>query len=99
RKRYGGELSAELKERIEYELGVIASKGFSSYSLIVWDFVRHARSRGIPCGARGSGCSAVVAYCLDISQPDPMRYGLYFERFMDPDRDEMPDIDIDICQD
>ncbi|MCK6456241.1 MAG: DNA polymerase III subunit alpha [Phycisphaerae bacterium] len=98
RERYG-EISAEIAERIDYELEVIQSKGFASYFLIVWDFVHYARNRGIPCGARGSGCSAVVSYCLYLSQPDPMRYGLYFERFMDPDRDEMPDIDIDICQD
>lgn len=98
KERYG-EISAELRERIDYELDVIQSKGFSSYFLIVWDFVHYARSKGIPCGARGSGCSSVVAYCLYLSQPDPLRYGLYFERFMDPDRDEMPDIDIDICQD
>ncbi len=59
----------------------------------------YARSRNIPCGARGSGCSSVVAFCLEISEPDPLTYDLYFERFMDPDRDEMPDIDVDICQD
>lgn len=92
------EITPELRERIDYELGVIGSKGFSSYFLINWDFVKWARSRGIPCGARGSGCSAVIGYCLDLSVPDPIRYGLYFERFMDPDRDEMPDIDMDICQ-
>ncbi len=57
-----------------------------------------ARQHDIPCGARGSGCSSVVGYCLRISEADPLRYGLYFERFMDPDRDEMPDIDVDICQ-
>ncbi len=96
--RYG-DISPELRERIDYELEVIQSKGFSSYFLIVWDFVQYARTKGIACGARGSGCSSVVAYCLYLSQPDPLRYGLYFERFMDPDRDEMPDIDIDICQD
>ncbi len=93
------EITEELRERIDYELSVISSKGFSSYFLIVWDFVRYARENGIPCGARGSGCSSVIAFCLYLSSPDPMRYGLYFERFMDPDRDEMPDIDIDICQD
>ncbi len=93
-----GEITPELRERINYELDVIASKGFSSYFLINWDFVTWARQRGIPCGARGSGCSAVIGYCLGLSAPDPIRYGLYFERFMDPDRDEMPDIDIDICQ-
>ncbi len=96
--RYGS-ISPELRERIDYELSVIVSKGFASYFLIVWDFVHYARSRGIPCGARGSGCSSVVTYCLRISQPDPIRYELYFERFMDPDRDERPDIDVDICQD
>jgi DNA polymerase-3 subunit alpha len=95
--RYG-RIGDELRERIDYELGVISSKGFASYFLIVWDFVQYARSRGIPCGARGSGCSSVVGYCLGISSVDPIRYGLYFERFMDPDRDEMPDIDVDICQ-
>jgi DNA polymerase III subunit alpha len=94
-----GPLSEDLTERINYELSVIQSKGFSSYFLIVWDFANYARSKGIPCGARGSGCSSVVGYCLGLSLPDPMRYGLYFERFMDPDRDEMPDIDMDICQD
>ena len=93
------EITDELRERIDYELEIIQSKGFSSYFLICWDFVHYARDNGIPCGARGSGCSSVVAYCLYLSQPDPLRYGLYFERFMDPDRDEMPDIDIDICQD
>ncbi len=92
------QINDELRERIDYELGVISSKGFSSYFLIVWDFVLFARDNHIPVGARGSGCSSVVSYCLDISAPDPIRYGLYFERFMDPDRDEMPDIDVDICQ-
>jgi DNA polymerase-3 subunit alpha len=95
--RYG-EITAELRERIDYELGVVIGKGFASYFLIVWDCVRYAREHGIPVGARGSGCSSVIAYCLRISTPDPIRYGLYFERFMDPDRDEMPDIDLDICQ-
>ena len=97
RNKYG-EITDEIRERIDYELEVISSKGFCSYFLIVWDFVRYARSQGIPAGARGSGCSTVVGYCLGLSGPDPLRYGLYFERFMDPDRDEMPDIDIDICQ-
>ena len=94
-----GELTPEIRERIDYELEVISSKKFCSYFLIVWDFVQYARSQGIPCGARGSGCSTVVGYALDISAPDPLRYELYFERFMDPDRDDMPDIDVDICQD
>ncbi len=96
-KRYR-EITPELRERIEYELGVITGKGFASYFLIVWDCVRFARANNIPVGARGSGCSSVVSFCLYISSPDPIRYGLYFERFLDPDRDEMPDIDLDICQ-
>ncbi|MCG8406654.1 MAG: DNA polymerase III subunit alpha [Phycisphaerales bacterium] len=96
--RYG-EITTDIRDRIDYELEVIQSKGFSSYFLICWDFVHYARSKEIPCGARGSGCSSIVAFCLFLSQPDPLHYGLYFERFMDPDRDEMPDIDIDICQD
>lgn len=97
REKYG-EITDEVRERIEYEMSVIASKGFCSYFLITWDFVNYARSRGIPCGARGSACSSVLGYCLGLSDPDPLRYGLYFERFMDPDRHEMPDIDIDMCQ-
>ena len=97
-RRYGA-LTDELRERIDYELGVIKEKGFSGYFLIVWDFVQYARRNDIPATARGSGCSTVVGYCLDISAADPLRYGLYFERFMDPERDEMPDIDIDLCQD
>jgi len=95
--RYG-EITAELRERIDYELDVIIGKGFASYFLIVWDCVRYARGQGIPIAARGSACSSVVSHCLRISTPDPIRYGLYFERFLDPDRDEMPDIDLDICQ-
>ncbi len=97
RRRYG-KVSEELRERIDYELNVISSKGFSGYFLIVWDFVRYAHEQGIPAVARGSGCSTVVGYCLEISAVDPIRYGLYFERFMDPERDEMPDIDVDLCQ-
>jgi len=95
--RYG-QLTDEIRQRIDYELEVIAQKGFCSYFLIVWDVVREAHSRGIPASARGSGCSAVVAYCLGISEIDPLRYGLYFERFLDPDRNEVPDFDIDMCQ-
>jgi DNA polymerase-3 subunit alpha len=97
-RRYG-EVSPELRERMEYELEVITSKGFAGYFLIVWDCVRYAVERGIPVGARGSACSSVIAHALGISAPDPIRYDLYFERFLDPDRDEMPDIDLDICQD
>jgi len=87
------------RERLEHELSIIESKRFASYFLIVWDFVRHARQRGIPCGARGSGVGCMVAYLLGLSTVDPLAYGLLFERFMDPSRNEMPDLDIDICQD
>ena len=95
--RYG-EVTDELRERIDYELSVISGKGFSGYFLIVWDCVRWCHENNILAVARGSGCSTVVGYCLRISSVDPLHYGLYFERFMDPERDEMPDIDLDICQ-
>ena len=98
RERYG-EITEELRERIDYELSVIRDKGFSGYFLIVWDLVCYAQRNNILAVARGSGCSTVVGYCLRISTVDPLHYGLYFERFMDPERDEMPDIDIDIEQD
>ena len=93
-----GRVTEELKERLDHELSVIEGKNFSSYFLIVWDFVQYARRHRIPAGARGSGVGTLVGYALGISNVDPMRYGLLFERFMDPERDEMPDIDIDICQ-
>ncbi len=86
------------REQLEHELAVIQAKGFSSYFLIVWDFVQHARRQGIPCGARGSGVGCMVGYLLGLSQVDPIAYGLLFERFMDPSRNELPDLDIDICQ-
>jgi len=98
RQRYGTVTDAH-RERLEHELSIIEAKQFASYFLIVWDFVRHARQRGIPCGARGSGVGCMVAYLLGLSTVDPLAYGLLFERFMDPSRNEMPDLDIDICQD
>jgi len=97
KKRYA-QTTPEIRARLERELEVIQGKGFSSYFLIVWDFVSYARGRGIPCGTRGSGVGTLVGYVLGISQVDPLRYGLLFERFMDPERDEMPDIDVDMCQ-
>ncbi len=97
-RRYG-RATKPLRERLEHELTIIEAKKFSSYFLIVWDFVRHAHERGVPCGARGSGVGCMVAYLLNLSTVDPMAYGLLFERFMDPSRNEMPDLDIDICQD
>ena len=87
------------RERLEHELRIIEAKKFSSYFLIVWDFVRYAHERGIPCSARGSGVGCMVAYLLHLSTVDPIAFGLLFERFMDPSRNEMPDLDIDICQD
>jgi DNA polymerase-3 subunit alpha len=88
----------EVKERLEYELDVINKLGFTSYFLIVWDFVRFAKSKGIPVGpGRGSAAGSIVSYLLDITTIDPLRYGLLFERFLNPDRVSLPDIDIDFC--
>ncbi|MBN1509425.1 MAG: DNA polymerase III subunit alpha [Sedimentisphaerales bacterium] len=95
--RYG-EITTQVRERLTRELSVIQSKGFSSYFLIVWDFCNYARERHIPLGARGSGVGTLVGYCLGLCDVDPIKYDLLFERFMDPARNEMPDIDIDICQ-
>ena len=97
RKRFG-EISPERQARLDHELKVISDKDFSSYFLIVWDFVNYARRNNIPANPRGSGVGTIVGYALEIAHVDPMRYGLLFERFMDPERNEMPDIDIDICQ-
>jgi len=97
--RYGTtEVSKEVRDRLEYEVKIIAMKGFCSYFLIVWDFCNYARDNGIPVGARGSGVGTMVGYLLGLCNVDPIKYGLLFERFMDPSRNEMPDIDIDICQ-
>lgn len=97
-KRLYGEITDEIKERLDRELEVIESKGFASYFLIVWDFCKYARDNDIPLGARGSGVGTIVGYCLGLCNVDPIHYDLLFERFMDPQRNEMPDIDIDICQ-
>ena len=88
----------KLMDRMDFELQVICSKGFSSYFLIVWDFCNYAKNNGIPVGARGSGVGTLVGYVLSLCNVDPIRYDLLFERFMDPARAAMPDIDIDICQ-
>jgi DNA polymerase-3 subunit alpha len=97
--RYGTrEVAPEIRQRLQTELSVIASKNFCSYFLIVWDFCNYARENRIPVGARGSGVGTLVGYLLGLCDIDPLRYGLLFERFMDPSRNEMPDIDIDICQ-
>ncbi len=97
KERYG-QVTEPIKARLDRELDVIESKGFASYFLIVWDFCTYAHQRGIPIGARGSGVGTLVGYCLGLCDVDPIRYDLLFERFMDPHRNEMPDIDIDICQ-
>jgi len=97
-KKLYGEISDEIKSRLDHELGVIESKGFASYFLIVWDFCKYAHENNIPIGARGSGVGTLVGYCLGLCDVDPIHYDLLFERFMDPHRNEMPDIDIDICQ-
>jgi DNA polymerase-3 subunit alpha len=98
--RHGtADVGPAITERLEKELKVITSKNFCSYFLIVWDFCNFARDNGIPVGARGSGVGTMVGYLLGLCDVDPIKYGLLFERFMDPSRNEMPDIDIDICQD
>jgi len=98
--RYGTtEVSKEIRSRLEYELKIICMKNFCSYFLIVWDFCNYARDNGIPVGARGSGVGTMVGYLLGLCNVDPTKFNLLFERFMDPSRNEMPDIDIDICQD
>ncbi len=97
--RYRGSPSQAARDRLEHELGIICRMGFASYFLIVWDFVRFASENGIPAGARGSACGAIVSYVLKLSHVDPLEYDLLFERFLDPNRAEAPDIDIDFCQD
>ena len=94
----GGELHADVMDRLDRELGVIDTLGFASYFLIVWDFVRYAREQGIPAAARGSGVGALVAYSLYLSHVCPLEYDLLFERFLDVNRREAPDIDIDFCK-
>ena len=86
------------RERLDYEMGVIRQMGFVDYFLIVSDFIGYAKSRGIPVGpGRGSAAGSMVAYCMGITDVDPMKYSLYFERFLNPERVTMPDIDIDFC--
>ena len=96
RDRYGDPPPAEALERADYELGVIDKMGFNAYFLIVWDFVKYAKDSGIAVGpGRGSAAGSLVAYALAITDVDPLRYGLLFERFLNPERVSMPDIDID----
>ncbi len=84
--------------RLEYELGIINTMGFPGYFLIVSDFMKWTRAQGIPVGVRGSGAASLVAWSLDITNLDPLRFGLFFERFLNPERISMPDFDIDFCQ-
>lgn len=96
KERYKDNLSNEVKERIDYELEIILSMGFPDYFLIVYDFIKAARDHGVLVGpGRGSAAGSVVAYCLRITEIDPLRYGLLFERFLNPDRISLPDIDVD----
>lgn len=89
---------SELADRLNYELGTIESMGYVEYFLIVWDFINYAKSNGITVGpGRGSAAGSIVAYCLKITDIDPIRYNLIFERFLNPERVSMPDIDIDFC--
>lgn len=91
-------ITDEVKQRLDYELGVIHNMGFDSYFLIVWDFINYARSVDIPVGpGRGSAAGSIVAYALGITDLDPLKYDLLFERFLNPERVTMPDIDIDFC--
>jgi len=91
-------ITDEARERMEYEIGVISKMGYVDYFLIVWDFINYARSQGIVVGpGRGSGAGSIVAYCLHITQLDPLKYSLLFERFLNPERVSMPDIDVDFC--
>ena len=97
KKRYG-EVSDSIKERVKYELGVIEQMGFAAYFLITWDFIHFSKTHGIPVGpGRGSAAGSVVAYALEITDLDPIKHKLLFERFLNPERFTMPDIDIDFC--
>src|SRR5206468_1124362 len=100
RERYGERATtdAKLLDRLDYELGVLEKTGFVSYLLIVWDFIHFAKERGIPVGpGRGSAAGSMVAYALGITDIDPLKFDLLFERFLNPERVTMPDIDLDFC--
>lgn len=91
--------SQEVLDRVAYELGIIDEMQFNTYFLVVWDFINYAREVGIPVGpGRGSAAGSIVAYCLNITKVDPLKYTLIFERFLNPERVSMPDVDIDFCQ-
>jgi len=91
-------ITDELKDRLAYEMNVVEKMGYTDYYLIVWDFINYARTNGIPVGpGRGSGAGSLAAYCMKITDIDPIKYNLLFERFLNPDRISMPDFDIDFC--
>ena len=96
KKRYGENLSEEIQKRAEYELSIIKKMGYVDYYLIVWDFIHYAKINGIPVGpGRGSGAGSILAYAIEITDIDPIKYGLLFERFLNPERISMPDFDVD----
>ncbi|PIQ27648.1 DNA polymerase III subunit alpha [bacterium (Candidatus Blackallbacteria) CG17_big_fil_post_rev_8_21_14_2_50_48_46] len=98
RERYPDKVTPEIRQRVEFELGVIEHMGFPSYFLVVWDFINYARMHGISVGpGRGSAAGSIVSYALRITDIDPIPFQLLFERFLNPDRISMPDIDIDFC--
>ena len=98
RNRYGENPSQEIIDRKNYELGVIKKMGYVDYFLIVWDYIHYAKTQGIPVGpGRGSGAGSIVAYAIEITDIDPMKYSLLFERFLNPERISMPDFDVDFC--
>ena len=98
KQRYGDPLPAHVKERLDYELSVITNTGYAGYFLIVGDFIRAARDKGIPVGpGRGSAAGSLVAYALQITNVDPLTFDLLFERFLNPERVSMPDVDVDFC--
>ncbi len=97
-RRYGGQATDEMRRRLEYEIDVIKRMGYTNYYLIVYDFINYAKNQGIPVGpGRGSGAGSIAAYCVGITNIDPIRYNLLFERFLNPERVSMPDFDVDFC--
>ena len=98
-RRYPHGLTKNIIERAEYELSIIEKMGYAGYFVVVWDFIDYAKKNRIPIGpGRGSAAGSLIAYALGITELDPLEYNLIFERFLNPERVSMPDIDIDICQ-
>jgi DNA polymerase-3 subunit alpha len=96
--RYGESFSKEIRDRADYEMSIISKMGYVDYYLIVWDFINYAKSKSIPVGpGRGSGAGSIIAYAIGITDIDPIKYNLLFERFLNPERISMPDFDVDFC--